>query len=148
MTYKVAIVTGGASGMGLAVAKALSADGWRVYIFYHQKLPGDEEANSLPFIRFIQADVTSWSSLSDAFSQTYLESGRVDFVFANAGVVDEDYFFDLKLQGPLNTSTIDVNLRGAIDTSHFAWKYFLLSPHGGKGAVLVINASIAGLVST
>lgn len=133
--------------MGLTVANALSIHGWRVYIFYHKKLPKYGEYGSLVFLRFIQADVTSWESLSSAFFKAFVEAGKVDFVFANAGVIDEDDFLGPRVRGPIQTSTIDVDLKGAIETSRLAWKYFLLSPHNEKDAVLVINAGITGLVS-
>ena len=144
---KVAIISGGASGIGLAVAQALYADGWQVYVLYRSQTRADEAAKSLPLARFIQTDVTSWDSLAKAFAQVFLETCRVDFVFANAGVMPCEGFSSLDVGGPLDMAPIDVNLKGTMETCHLALRYFRFSPHGGRGAVLIVNASCAGLVS-
>ncbi|KAI2602278.1 NAD(P)-binding protein [Hypoxylon sp. NC1633] len=152
---KVAIVTGGASGIGFAVAQNLPEEDWEVYILFHNSTY--KAAEILPNAHLRQADVTSWLSLSKAFGEVFRQTNRLDFVFANAGVVaetefsngdDDDYDdgedYDTPLV-PIDTSTIAVNLQGVVHTSSLARHYFICSPHQGKDATLLINASWRGL---
>ncbi|RBQ87404.1 hypothetical protein VDGD_20698 [Verticillium dahliae] len=56
---RVAIITGGASGMGLAVTQRLSAQGWVVAILDFNEKAGQEAASSIPNTVFLQTDVSS-----------------------------------------------------------------------------------------
>ncbi|CAJ2513959.1 Uu.00g020780.m01.CDS01 [Anthostomella pinea] len=108
---KVAIVTGGTLGIGFAVSKSLLEDpdgGWEVYILYHSS--PYKVSQALPRAHLKQADVTSWQSLSKAFSDVFEETGRLDFVFANAGVLfTTDFFADMtgNTIEPIDMSPVD-----------------------------------------
>ncbi|KAF7554163.1 hypothetical protein G7Z17_g3096 [Cylindrodendrum hubeiense] len=146
---KVALITGGASGMGLTVAQALAPKGWTVHILDFNKQAGVAAEQSLANSKFHQVDVTSWESLSKAFESVFLQDGRLDFVFANAGIVERDNFYETPdndgIPSEPNLKTLDVNLNSVINQSYLALHYFRRSPHKGKGASLVMTASVGGL---
>lgn len=149
-TQKTAIITGGASGMGLEVAKSLSRDGWLVYILDLNAAAGEAVVREHPELRFVEVSVTSWKSLSSAFDTIFKAHGRLDFVFANAGILQMDNFYirdqSLPPAEPRQHS-IDVNLKAVINTTHLARHYFLASEHQERDPVLVMTASIASFVS-
>ncbi len=76
---KVAVVTGGSSGIGLCTAKALAEKGCTVYAISRR---GGQD---LPGIRNLKADVTDESQIAAAAEEILRESGRVDIVVNNAG---------------------------------------------------------------
>ncbi|KAI1489439.1 NAD(P)-binding protein [Biscogniauxia mediterranea] len=143
---KVAIITGGTSGIGLAVANNLLDDDWEVYILYHTR--AHIQTTALPRAHLREADVASWKSLSEAFKDIFHQSGRLDFVFANAGVLPKAEFFE-NMTGnsimPIDTLSIAVNLQGVMQTCQLACHYFSRSCHRGQGASLLINSSSAAL---
>lgn len=150
---KVAIITGGASGFGLAVTEALISKGWKVHIFDLNHDAGNAVALRLRNTVFHKVDVTSWPSLSSAFDAAFRqEEGRLDFVFANAGILEKGDFYERRdvTHGPPpepKDMSIEINLKGVIATSYLAQHYFRANRDGGKGAVLVMTSSIVGLVS-
>ncbi|KAH6995211.1 hypothetical protein EDB80DRAFT_510637, partial [Ilyonectria destructans] len=144
---KVAIITGGASGMGLAVAKQLFETGWQVNILDFNKTAGDAVTREVENSKFIAVDVTSWASLSNAFDSVFKEQGRLDFVFANAGIIQMHNFYkpvDTLPPPELLQTSIDVNLKAVINTSYLAQHYFRSNKHRDSDAVLIVTASIAG----
>ncbi|KPM43021.1 hypothetical protein AK830_g3540 [Neonectria ditissima] len=146
-SLKVAIITGGASGMGLAVAKNLAENGWQINIFDLNKTAGDAAAREVKNSKFIAVDVTSWSSLSNEFDAVFNAQSRLDFVFANAGIVQMHNFYKRvdRLPPPeLPQTSIDINLKAVINTSYLAQHYFRANKHSGADAVLITTASIAG----
>lgn len=149
---RVAIITGGASGFGLAVTEALTSKGWTVHIFDLNHAAGSAVASRLPNTVFHEVDVTSWPSLSSAFDAAFRqEEGRLDFVFANAGILEKGNFYERRdvTNGPPpepKDMSIEINLKGVIATSYLAQHYFRANRDGGKGAVLVMTSSIVGLV--
>ncbi|KAH6973747.1 hypothetical protein BKA56DRAFT_491940 [Ilyonectria sp. MPI-CAGE-AT-0026] len=146
---KVALITGGASGMGLAVAQTLASKGWTVHVLDFNKEAGVATERSLANSKFHQVDVTSWKSLSEAFKNAFSQTGRLDFVFANAGIVERDNFYDTPDSDDIppepKQKTLGVNLNSVINQSYLALHYFRRSPHKGMGASLVMTASVGGL---
>ncbi|EXL63428.1 hypothetical protein FOCG_01764 [Fusarium oxysporum f. sp. radicis-lycopersici 26381] len=143
---KVAIITGGASGMGLATAISLSVAGWNVHILDLNKSAGAEATRQNPDLIFTQTDVNSYKCLSSAFDRIFISEGRLDFVFANAGILGLDNFYDkadsLPPPEPRQLS-IDINLKAVVATSYLARQYFLVSDNPCQDPVIVITASIA-----
>ncbi|KAI1099374.1 15-hydroxyprostaglandin dehydrogenase [Jackrogersella minutella] len=139
---KVAIITGGTSGLGLAVAETFSQSGWRVHVFDLNEIGTDN-------CTFHKVDVSSWESLSSSFDAVFKYEGRLDFVFANAGVMEKGKFFERHEPSSLppepDESSIDVNLKGVIKTSYLAQHYFRANANGGKDCVLIMTSSIAGI---
>ena len=138
---RTALITGGASGIGLAVAEALASRGsWKIFLIDRDISTGSAAAAKIPGSTFHQADVTKYTSLAEAFKLAFSSSKRLDFVFANAGIamtapvpVDQDG----GPSGQPDTSMIDVNLLGAINTSQLALYY--LAQNGQRGGDLIIT---------
>ena len=84
------IVTGGASGMGLGYAEALAANGARVTIFDVDPQRVETETKRLHGLGLdvagLRIDVTDHRALDDAFDAVVRTYGRLDVVFANAGI--------------------------------------------------------------
>jgi NAD(P)-dependent dehydrogenase (short-subunit alcohol dehydrogenase family) len=85
---KIAVITGGNSGIGLATAKVFVKNGARVYITGRRQ-PELEAAAVLlgPNATPVQGDVSKPADLDRLYGQIRKEVGRVDVVFANAGLV-------------------------------------------------------------
>lgn len=144
--------------MGLAVAQALTArQDWCVHLVDFNSQRGEEVAKSSERLQFHKADVTDYASLSAAFQSVFGFNGqapRLDFVFANAGVIESRDFYAAFSQDAAPDSnpppepdlrSIDVDLKGVILTCYLAQHYFRRSAHGGKGARLVLTASCGSL---
>jgi NAD(P)-dependent dehydrogenase (short-subunit alcohol dehydrogenase family) len=159
MTKKAAFITGGASGMGLAVAQALSSrthEEWDLHIIDLNAEAGEKAATSLKNAHFHQTNVTDYASLVSAFERTWSTSGRLDFVYANAGIVERDNFYEEHALDtpppPPNQLSIDINYKAVVNTSWLALHYFrkTLAKHGREAvdAVLVMTASCGGLYAS
>ncbi|KAI1335060.1 hypothetical protein F5Y15DRAFT_399458 [Xylariaceae sp. FL0016] len=145
---KVAIITGGASGIGHAVAQLLSQKGWTIHILDIARDPGEAVAAKLSNTTFREVDITSYPSLSAAFDAAFKTAGRVDFVFANAGVIEKPGFYApvTSLPPPLyDELCLDTNIRGILRTAYLAQHYFRANPRGGRDCVLILTCSVAGL---
>ncbi|KAI0506889.1 short chain dehydrogenase reductase [Xylaria bambusicola] len=116
---KVALITGGSSGIGLSTAAILARKGAEVHI-----LDLNETVDALPRgnIHFHRCDATKWEQLRDIFNQI----PRVDFAFANAGTSEEtDYFADTfddngNLLEPAY-AVLDINFRAVANLVKLAW---------------------------
>jgi len=76
-TQKVAIITGASSGIGLATAKKLTKEGWRVY--------GVSRRPSRANFESFSADVNDTQAMCDIFKTVYQREGRIDALINNAG---------------------------------------------------------------
>ncbi len=87
---KVAVITGGASGIGKACAFAMSREGAKVAIFDSQAEAGQSTADALADTgekgAFFRADVSDEGSVREAVSQTMAQFGRIDILHNNAGI--------------------------------------------------------------
>jgi NAD(P)-dependent dehydrogenase (short-subunit alcohol dehydrogenase family) len=88
---KVALVTGGASGIGRATAELFAQEGAAVVIVDIQTAEGESTATALQTrgsrALFLQADVTSAADCERAVAGTVAAFGRLDIVFNNAGII-------------------------------------------------------------
>lgn len=110
---KLALVTGGTSGIGLATAKLFVAEGAHVYVTGRRQERVDEAVKEIGKSGTgVQGDVAKMADLDRLFKQIEQENGRLDIVFANAGAaeygpfgqVDEaqfDRLFDSNVKGTL-----------------------------------------------
>ncbi len=134
---RVALVTGGNSGIGLATAQEFAAEG--AYVF----ITGRREAELAAAVKEIgrnvtgiRADVSNCGDLDQLFSRIKNEKGKLDIVFANAGVAK--YAALGHITEELYDSIFDVNVKGVLFTVQ---KALPLIPEGGS---IILNASIVG----
>ncbi|CAG9462470.1 unnamed protein product [Pedinophyceae sp. YPF-701] len=132
----VALITGGATGIGLATARLLLSDGWKVVIADLQR-PRGAFASGLAYI---PADVTDPSELSSAFAEAEA-LGYVRAVVANAGVVEHASPIEEMSLGEWQR-VMAVNATGTFLTMREGMRAMKAHGHGGA---LVAIASVAGL---
>jgi NAD(P)-dependent dehydrogenase (short-subunit alcohol dehydrogenase family) len=142
---KIAFVTGGASGIGAALSTKLVAKGAEVWIADRQIGPAQELAQRLGSgagkAHAIEVDVRSYSSFERAVADAVRQSGRIDYLFNNAGIgvggeVDSYTLDDWN-------SVFDVNLRGVVHGIQAVYP-IMIRQHSGQ---IVNTASMAGLVT-
>src|SRR5215471_4107561 len=84
---KVAVITGGTSGIGLATARLFSEEGAAVFIMGRRQQELDEAVNSIGRgVVGVRGDVTNLGDLDRLYETVKSTKGRIDIVFANAGV--------------------------------------------------------------
>src|SRR5712672_2461838 len=132
---KIALITGGNSGIGLATAKAFVNEG--AYVF----ITGRREPELAAAVKEIgsnatavQGDVSNLGDLDRLFAQIKREKGKLDIVFANAGVAKLAAFGTITEE--LYDWTFDINVKGLLFTVQ---KALPLLP---DGASIILNASI------
>ncbi|KAF5658705.1 short-chain dehydrogenase reductase [Fusarium heterosporum] len=128
---KVAIVTGGASGIGEGYVRALYNAGLKVFIGDMNAATGEKLASELKGVKFVQCDATVWEDQVHLFEQAAQDSpsGKIHYVIANAGMTKQDqtFTFEGKSEEPRkpDLQIIDVNLKGALYTAKLAMHYFV-----------------------
>jgi NAD(P)-dependent dehydrogenase (short-subunit alcohol dehydrogenase family) len=142
---KVGLVTGGASGLGLAVARAMAAEGARLVLVDWDSKSLEAATESLHAsgaeVQAIHGDVSEPHTAAAAVALARSAFGRLDVLFNNAGIDP------LRARSVLETEVadwdriMDVNVRSAFVMSQAA---IPLMQEGGGGAI-VNTASIAGL---
>ena len=132
---KVAVITGGNSGIGLATAKQFRDEGARVAISGRSQKTLDEAAKELGKDALVlQADVSKISDADKLFSAVEKRFGKIDVLFVNAGVakfvpldqVSEEHYDEI----------FDINAKGAYFTVRRAL------PHLNDGASIILNTSV------
>src|SRR5260370_21350137 len=133
---KVAVVTGGNSGIGLATAKRLQEEGARVVISGRSKKTLDEAVKTIGNgLVAVQADVAKLEDLEKLYAQVSQKLGKIDVLFVNAGVAK---FAPLaETSESLYDEQFDINIKGAYFTIQKALP--LLS----DGASIILNTSVA-----
>jgi NAD(P)-dependent dehydrogenase (short-subunit alcohol dehydrogenase family) len=134
---KIALVTGGNSGIGLATAKQFVKEG--AYVFITGRRDPELAAAVKEIgknVTGIQGDVANLSDLDRLFAQIKQEKGKLDIVFANAGVAK---FAALgTITEELYDWTFDINVKGLLFTVQ---KALPLLP---DGASIILNSSVVG----
>jgi NAD(P)-dependent dehydrogenase (short-subunit alcohol dehydrogenase family) len=132
---RIALITGGNSGIGLATAKQFVNEG--AYVFITGRRDSELAAAVKEIgrnVTGIQGDVSNLDDLDRLFAQIKGEKGKLDIVFANAGVAK---FGPLgKITEELYDSTFNINVKGLLFTVQ---KALPLMP---DGASIILNASI------
>jgi NAD(P)-dependent dehydrogenase (short-subunit alcohol dehydrogenase family) len=134
---KIALITGGNSGIGLATAKRFVNEG--AYVF----ITGRRDAELAAAVKEVghdvtgvRGDVSNLSDLDHLFEQIEREKGKLDVVFANAGIAQYAHFGEISEE--FYHSIFDVNVKGLLFTVQ---KALPLMP---DGATIILNASIVG----
>src|SRR6201997_365777 len=133
---KVAVVTGGNSGIGLAAAKRLQEEGARVVISGRNKKTLDEAVKTISNgVVAVQADVSKLSEVDKLYSEVSKKLGKIDVLFVNAGIAR----FAPLAETPENVfdEQFDTNIKGAYFTVQKA------IPFLNDGASIILNTSVA-----
>ena len=132
---KIALITGGNSGIGLATAKRFVGEGAYVYITGRRE---SELASAVKEIgrnvTGVQGDVSDLGDLDRLFAQIRREKGRLDIVFANAGAAKYARLGEITEE--FYDSIFNINVKGLLFTVQ---KALPLMP---DGASIILNASI------
>jgi 3-dehydrosphinganine reductase len=145
---KVALVTGGSSGIGLATAVALADQGSHVWLLARREeqlkkaLAEVESHRQFPeqFFGMLPADVSDVDQVNAAVNRVIASSGTPDLVIASAGVVEPGYFQDLDLED--FHWMMDVNYFGIV----YLTRAVLPAMLERKSGHLVYLSSVGGLV--
>jgi NAD(P)-dependent dehydrogenase (short-subunit alcohol dehydrogenase family) len=140
----IAIVTGAASGIGRALASELARRGCEVIAADLQVALAREVAAEIRTLgsraRAVRLDVTDFPAMRKLVKETVKRSGRLDYIFNNAGIVIGG---GINLYGIADWNrVIDVNLRGVINGIQAAYQIMLAQGFGH----IVNTASMAGLM--
>lgn len=129
---KVAVVTGGANGLGKAAAEMLASAGARVAVL--------DKAETAAGYLSIVADVTDEASLEDAFAAVRDRLGSVHILVNNAGIVSRGPAVEVKLEDW--ERVVGINLTGMFLSARIAARHMIAA---GQGGAIVNTASIMGL---
>jgi NAD(P)-dependent dehydrogenase (short-subunit alcohol dehydrogenase family) len=132
---KVAVITGGNSGIGLATAKRFVAEGAYVFITGRREAELDAAVKEIGNdVTAVQGDIAKLADLDKLYDLVKRTTGRVDILFANAGVAE------LAPLGEITEEHFDrifgINVKGLVFTVQ---KALPLMPEGGS---IILNASI------
>jgi len=135
---KVAVVTGGNSGIGLATAKLLHSEGAKVMIAGRDQKTLDAAAKEIgPGTLAVRADVAKLDDIDKLYKAVKEKFGKIDVLFANAGIAkfvsiedSSEQFFD---------EQFGVNVKGLYFTIQKAL------PLLNEGASIILNSSVAGV---
>jgi NAD(P)-dependent dehydrogenase (short-subunit alcohol dehydrogenase family) len=137
---KVAVITGGNSGIGFATAQRFVEEGAHIFITGRRRSELDAAVKQIGKnnVTGVQGDVSNLADLDRLYATVKQQKGRIDVLFANAGVgefvplgeITEDHF----------DKTFNINVKGLLFTVQKALPLF--QDNGGGGSI-ILNASIA-----
>lgn len=129
---KVAIVTGGASGIGESAVRLFAAEGAKVVIadFSDRGQTISDELNSQGMdTLFVKTDVTNEQDIINMVDQTVQKYGKLDILYANAGIAQDGPADQLLSENWKRT--IDINLTGVFLSDKYAIKQMIAQGTGG-----------------
>jgi NAD(P)-dependent dehydrogenase (short-subunit alcohol dehydrogenase family) len=136
---KVAIVTGAARGIGLAIAKRYVVEGARVTIADIDAAAGEAAARALGNARFLAIDVGDAAKAQSAIAETCRVFGDLDILVNNAGIIHAADFLDLA-EADFDR-VLRVNLKGAFLVGQAAARRMVAQVKAGKRPGAIINMS-------
>lgn len=135
---KVAVITGGSSGIGLAAAKRFVSEGAFVYIFGRRKDALNEAVAAIGSnVAGVQGDVQNLADLDRLYETIRRDGRKIDIVVANSGYVDSVKLADVTIEN--FESTFHTNTRGVLFTVQKA------VPLMRDGGSIIMTSTIAAL---
>jgi NAD(P)-dependent dehydrogenase (short-subunit alcohol dehydrogenase family) len=135
---KVAVVTGGTSGIGLATVQRFVAEGAFVYIFARRQEELDKTAASIGSnVATVAGDVRNLRDLDHLYAKIASDGKKLDIVVANVGAVDSVKLADVTVES--FNHNFDVNARGVLFTVQKAL------PLLNDGSSIILTSTIASL---
>ena len=145
---KVAIITGGSSGIGRATALAFAAEGARVAVAARRSGESEETVRLIASqggeAFFVATDVTREQDVERLVGETVRRWGRLDFAFNNAGVMGPAFVPTADYQLTDWEKVIAINLSGIF----LSMKYEIPSMLKNGGGAIVNMSSVAGLMGS
>ena len=142
---KVALVTGGTTGIGKAIAQELAKSGFNIAINYRteteemQELKKEIEANNVKCL-FVKADVSKFEETEKMAKEVIENLGKIDVLVNNAGVTKDGLI--MRMKEDAFKQVIDINLVGTFNVTRNIVPY-MVKQRSGR----IINiASVVGLV--
>lgn len=132
MNGKIAIITGGTSGIGLATAEKLAERGAFVYAASR-----NERCFRFPNIKYHYLDVTDSASCKKLFEDVITEQGRIDILVADAGITADS--LTVKMTDEQFDRVIDVNLKGVFNIVRYVGPYM---EQQGFGSIVNISSVV------
>ncbi len=133
---KVAVITGGNSGIGLATAKRFQAEGAKVAIAGRSKQTLDEAVKTIGNgVVAVQADVSKLADVDKLYAEVSRRLGKIDILFVNAGIAKFAPLADTSES--LYDEQFDTNIKGAYFTVQKALPFL------NDGASIILNTSVA-----
>ena len=134
---KVALVTGGNSGIGLATAKRFQEEGARVAISGRSKKTLDEAVKIIGNgVVAIESDVAKLTDIDKLYAEVAQKLGKIDVLFVNAGIAKFGPFADTSES--VYDEQFDINVKGAYFTIQKALPFL------NDGASIILNTSVVG----
>lgn len=139
---RVAVVTGGARGIGLAIATTLAEDGFRVAVLDVDEEGAREAASGLPGDGHMGygADVTDFKAVQSVFKDLEESLGPVEILINNAGITRDNLL--LRMSEEEWDQVLTVNLKGAFNTTKAVARGMMKRRRGS----IVNIASVIGLM--
>lgn len=146
---QVALVTGGARGIGKAVVEAFCKEG-AVVAFWDVLEEGKELANSLTEqghqAIFQHVDVTKREEVAQAVAKVMEQFGKIDILINNAGIIRDKSF--LKMSDQEWQSVLDVNLNGVFNVTKEVVPHMKAASYGRVASASSINAIMGAFGQT
>jgi NAD(P)-dependent dehydrogenase (short-subunit alcohol dehydrogenase family) len=134
---KVAVVTGGSAGIGLATAKLFAEQGASVFIAGRRQAELDAEIKQIgPKAVAIKADASNMADLAHLFDTVKAAKGRIDVLFANAGIYEFSPFGAITEEA--YDRMFDINVKGVLFTVQQAL------PLMADGGSIILTGSVGG----
>ncbi len=134
-----AVITGGGSGIGSAIARELAVRGFALVVTDIDESAAADVAAGIADARGLQLDVTDADAVSTVAESSFAEHGRLDVWISNAGISHMAPFTEVSLEDL--DRTLSVNLRAVFVCGQAAARVMRES---GRGGVIVNTASMAG----
>jgi NAD(P)-dependent dehydrogenase (short-subunit alcohol dehydrogenase family) len=144
---KIAVITGGGSGIGRATAHALLEAGWNVVLAGRRREMLEETASSAkappPRTLVVLTDLRDPAQIAPLFEAVKQTYGRIDLLFNNAGISTRNIPFD-ELSYEQWSDVVAVNLTGAFLCAQHAWR--IMKEQDPQGGRIINNGSVSAHV--